>query len=278
MTVGIVVDSAASLPRDLAGQLGIAIVPMTLVLDDRPVPDHAIDHATLLERLAHGPIETSGPNPAEFLTAIRDAHGRFDEVLVLTLSTEMSSTFGAATAAAREDAGPTQVIDTRSAAGGEGLVALAAAGCAHDGGSLAEVATAARAVIDRVHVVACVDDLASLARSGRVPDIAQRAATTFQVKPLFEFREGTAHALTPAHGTRAATRHIVQRCLDDRPHPESRLHSAILQGEDPAPALDLQHVMLQVAPDADWFVGSFGPVMLAHVGPHLFGLAWWWEG
>jgi fatty acid-binding protein DegV len=26
------------------------------------------------------------------------------------------------------------------------------------------------------------------------------------------------------------------------------------------------------------FVGSFSPVMLAHTGPGLVGLAWWWEG
>ncbi len=97
------------------------------------------------------------------------------------------------------------------------------------------------------------------------------------IKPLFEFREGTAHALTPAHGERAALRRLVERCLADRPAGEARLHFAALDALAGDRAHLLVDAVLAEVPDADSFVGSFGPVMIVHVGPGLTGLAWWWE-
>jgi len=38
----------------------------------------------------------------------------------------------------------------------------------------------------------------------------------------------------------------------------------------------MRQVRAHVQP-ATAFVGSFSPVMVAHTGPGLAGLAWWWE-
>ena len=278
MTVAVVVDSAASLPAELADEHGIIVVPMGLVIGGRAVPDSDVTTADLLERLDSGDVSTSGSTPGDFTVAIEQAQRRADEVLVLTLSAEMSTTYTSAELAARLTSAPVRVVDTRTAAGGEGLVALAAARRAGAGAGLDEVEATAHAVIDRVHLVATLDDLGHLARSGRVPSIARRAASTFHVKPLFEFRQGQARSLPPARGEHSARRHIVERCLGDRPSTAgARLHVAALdaQATDRARAL-LGDVLAQV-PDADSFVGSFGPVMLVHVGPGVSGLAWWWE-
>ncbi len=278
MTVAVVVDSAASLPADLAEAHGIVVVPMGLVVEGRAVRDDAVSTDDLLTLVARGDVSTSGPSPGDFATAIEQALERADDVLVLTLASGMSSTYSSAELATRLVEGSVRVVDTRTAAGGEGLVALAAARRAAAGGSIDEVEAAARVVIDRVHLVATVDDLGHLVRSGRVRAIAGRAADTLHVKPLFEFRHGEVHSLTPAVGELAARRHIVERCLAGRPPTgRSQLHVAALdaQATDRARAL-LDDVLAEV-PDADSFIGSFGPVMLVHVGPGVSGLAWWWE-
>jgi fatty acid-binding protein DegV len=58
----------------------------------------------------------------------------------------------------------------------------------------------------------------------------------------------------------------------------AHLHVAALHAEDPAVAEELlREVCARVEP-ASSFVGSFTPVMVAHTGPSLAGLAWWWEG
>jgi len=277
MSVAIVVDSAAAIPDDLSAELGIGIVPMHVVVDGHETLDSELSTDALLAALQSGPLSTSGPNPIEFVAAITRARGDGrDEVIVLTLSSEMSSTYNAAVTAAASH-GKTRVIDTRTAAGGEGLVAVAAARAARTTNSAEAVETITRTVIDRVRVIAVVDDLGYLARSGRVPGIAQRAASALRVRPLFEFRNGNAHALTPAHGDRAAMRRIIARCLDDRPSDGATLHAAVMQAQESEQSHALLHALLEAEPRTDWFFGSFGPVMLAHVGPGLWGLAWWWE-
>ena len=278
MSVAVVVDSAASLPAALAEQHRIVVVPMAVIIDDEIRPDSSVPMAELLAQLATGHVSTSGPAPGAFAAAIEEARRVADEVLVLTLSAEMSSTCSSAELAAQLDPGSVRVVDTRTAAGGEGLVALAAARRALDGGDLDEVEATARSVIERVHLIATLDDLDHLVRSGRVPNLARRAANALNAKPLFEFHDGTAHALAPAHGGRAARRHIVERCLADRPTDgPARLHLAVLDAGDPERTQQLLDQVLAEEPDADWFIGSFGPVMIVHVGPGVSGLAWWWE-
>jgi fatty acid-binding protein DegV len=55
------------------------------------------------------------------------------------------------------------------------------------------------------------------------------------------------------------------------------LHVAALEAACPERARSLLAAVLDEVPDADAFVGSFGAVMLVHVGPGLVGLSWWWE-
>jgi DegV family protein with EDD domain len=251
---------------------------MALVIDDEIRPDTSVPMQELLALLQSDSVTTSGPAPGAFAAAIEQARRAADDVLVLTLPAEMSSTYSAADVAARLEPSSTRVLDTRTAAGGEGLVALAAARRALAGGDIDDVETAARTVIERVHLAATLDDLDHLARSGRVPNLARRAASALDVKPLFEFHDGAAHALTPAHGARSARHRIVERCLADRPaEGAERLHLAVLE----AHARDRAHLLLDEVlveePDAEWFIGSFGPVMIVHVGPGVIGLAWWWE-
>src|SRR5205807_6374543 len=113
--------------------------------------------------------------PGEFVEAI-DAASRASGgsgVLVATVASTMSATYRAASiAAAESDATSVRLVATGTAAGGEGLVVLAAAQAAKSGASLDDVVATAEAVAGRVHLVAAVDGLDHLVKSGRVPGIA----------------------------------------------------------------------------------------------------------
>ena len=279
MTTAIAVDSAASLPRDLVERYGIEVVPMTVIIDGQSRPDSEVTTEELLARLPGGGVTTSGPNPGEWTSAIERALERADEVVVLTVSAAMSSTYGTARLGASTAGDTVRVVDTRSAAGGEGLVALAAARLAEQGATAAEIVAEITGVIDRMHLVATVDSLDHLVRSGRVANITGAAAHAMRVNPLFEFRDGAARALHPAIGRRAAEQRIVHSCVASRPRDAatSKLHVAALEAACPARARSLLTAVLDEIPDAEAFIGSFGAVMLVHVGPGLVGLAWWWE-
>jgi fatty acid-binding protein DegV len=138
------------------------------------------------------------------------------------------------------------------------------------------VAAAAEQVIRRVRLVATVPDLAYLARSGRVPRLAQRVGDRLGVAPLFEFVAGRVRPLRPALSTDAAYARLVQRVGSNR-EDGAGLHVAAYHAMCPEAAVDLLHRVERLIAPASSFIGAFGSVMVAHTGPGLVGLAWWWE-
>jgi DegV family protein with EDD domain len=271
MTVAIVTDSAAALPVDLATSCDVTVVPMRLTLDGQQILEGERDLGELLDA-EH--VTTSAPTPGAFETAIRDRLGD-DGVLVLTIAASMSSTYQAATVAARAVGEEVRVVDTTTAAGAEALVVLAAARAAA-AAPIDTVEAAARRVIERVRLVATVPSLDHLVRSGRVPNAAGWAGRRLGIRPLFEFRRGQVRALRPALSPDAALDRIVGLFRREAA-PGARAHVAALHALEPDSAhLLLKRVEAEVDPTTA-FVGEFGPAMVVHTGPGLVGLAWWWE-
>jgi DegV family protein with EDD domain len=274
MSVSIVTDSAASLPDDLAARHNVTVVPLSLTLGGISYRDGDLGLAELLSRVNEG-VTTSAPSPGEVAKAIEECLGD-DGALVLTIAGTMSGTFHAAHVASSLVEGTVRVLDTETAAGAEGLVVLAAAQRASAGASLDAVAATAVHVRERVRLVASVDSLDHLVRSGRVPGIAGRAGRSLSLNPLFEFRRGHPKPLRPALSRPAALGRMVAALLNSRV-PGARLHLAALHAGAPEPAERLlEQVRAEVEP-ATAFLGSFSPVMVVHTGPGLVGLAWWWD-
>jgi len=272
MAVTVVTDSAASIPAELVDRLGIVVVPMSVIIGGVVYPDGQLGLDEVMARVGEG-VSTSGTNPGEFLQAIEPLDG---EVVVLTISAQMSSTYEAARTAANMAGGKARVVDTRTAAGGQGLVVLAAAEAAAQGQDVDGVVATAERVIRQVRLVATVDNLERLIASGRVPGIAVLANRWLGMNPLFEFRNGGAHPLRPAFSRDGA----LERMLSTWRHTTvrgARLHVSALhaEAEEDASRL-LKQVEAEVVP-ATSFVAPFNSVMVVHTGLGLVGLAWWWE-
>ncbi|HEX9343565.1 MAG TPA: DegV family protein [Actinomycetota bacterium] len=292
MTVAVITDGAASLPDELARDRGVTVVPLEVTIgghaagDGGPVPLEEV-----VRRLGDG-VRTSSPPPGRFAAAIRRSQdqdqGRGgDGVLILTVARSMSSTYQAAALAARQAAGasgpgfgPVEVLDTGTAAGGQGLVVLAAAQAAQRGRPLGEVAAAARTAAGRVRLVATLDNLDQLVAGGRLPRAVGRLGTLLGVQPLFEFSHGGIHPRAPAFSRAAARRRILARWRSSRPRGPAALHVAALHALAPHEAESLLGaVRAELGTDpATAFIGEFGAAMVAHTGPNLTGLSWYWEG
>lgn len=275
MSVAIVTDSAASLPEGLAAEHKITVVPMWLTFGSTSVRDGELSMEEITRRVDQG-FSTSGPAPGEYVEALVAAD-RGEGVVVVTLSKAMSSTFATAELAAGMAEGVrVAVVDTGTAAGAQGLVALAAAAKAETGAPLDEVAAAAKKASAEVRLVATLPSLEHLARSGRVPGAAAWAGRWLNLHPIFEFRAGKVRALRPARGCRAARARVLASWAATGTG-GARLHVAAMHALDEAGADELlAGVRRRVEPTSS-FVASFSPVMVAHTGPGLVGLAWRWE-
>jgi DegV family protein with EDD domain len=285
MTVTVVTDSAAALPPDLVARYDIRVVPLVLQVGADRYRDGEISLDELVRRFDE-PISTAAPSPGEFATVIADAR-RTGPVVTLTVAAGMSSTHDSAKLAAKlvtdNDPRATEsshgtdvaVLDSGTAAGAQGLVVLAAARAAAEGADQDEVVATAEGVAGQVRLAASVADLERLARSGRVPDAARWIGDRLGVRPLFEFRDGRARPLRPAFSADAALDRIVQRCAAGAGR-GARLHVTVLHALNPEAAATLSERVRALEP-VSFLVGPFSPVMVAHTGRGLAGLAWWWE-
>ncbi len=276
MTVTVVTDSAASLPSDAVDQLGIAVVPMTLVMGGLVYPDDEIPMGELVARLNRETVTTASPSVGAFLKSM-EAAAQDSDVLVLTVSSQMSSTFEVARTAARYlRSGSVRVVDTKTAAGAQGLVVLAAAEEAARGTSLGQVTATAERVASRVRLLGTLENLEYLARGGRVPVAAARAGHSLGVRAVFEFSRGGVKPRRPALSTNAAVDRLLGACLAGAGR-RGRLHAAVLHAQAEGLAERIAQGIRAAQPDAATFLAPFGPVMIAHTGTGLVGVAWWWD-
>lgn len=274
MAVSIVTDSAASLPPEVAAEADITVVPMSLTIGGRGYRDGEVDLEEVLRRFDEG-VTTSGPSPGQILEAIEERTGP-DGTLVLTVAATMSSTHDAALVAAGLCSGDVRVLDTATAAGAQGLVVLAAAERARAGGTLDDVEAVARHAARRVRLVAALPSLEWLVRSGHVPGVAAWAGRSLGLHPLLEFRGGRVRPLRPALSDGAAVHRVLDAWRRSRPE-AGGLRVAALHALAPRRAAELLEAVRAEFEPATAIVGAFGPVMVVHTGPGLFGLAWWWE-
>lgn len=277
MTVGIVTESASCVPDELADELGIHRVPLLLTIDGDTRAATDVARSTLLGMLdGDHQLSTSAPSPGAYLDAF-DAADRGDGVVAVCLASQMSAAHQNARLAAGMADATVDVVDTGTAAGGAGLVAIAAARAAQAGRDRAEVVTTAERTAARVRLVAAVGSLGYLARSGRVPALAGRAGDSLGVRPMFRFRDGAPHVLRPSLSADAVQGRLVARLHDDCPGPSGRLHVCALHGDRPADAAALLDRATRDRAVGTAFTATFDAAMLIHTGPDLIGLAWWWE-
>ena len=274
MTVGIVTDSTAALPEEVRAAWDIAVVPLTITVDGRTVADGEIDTAEILAAQAHS---SSSPSPGAFARGISE-HDQGDGVIVVTVASTLSSTHQSAVLASKSTVGPAIVVDSRTAAGGQALVAVAAARAAQAGAPLDEVVAKAEAVARQVKLVGALGNLDQLIRSGRVPGLAGRAGNLLGLRPMFDIQDGAIGRLRPALSDEAAHQRILGLWRRTRPEDgNGELHLVSLHAEAPERAVELLDAVAAEEQPADSFISGFGQAMMINSGTGVRGLAWYWD-
>ena len=192
--VRVICDSAADLPAAEVERLGIGVVPVRVVAGDEDYLDRVTLSADeLYARLRRDPtpLRTSQPPAGDYRRAYELTLGHCDDIVSISLSSQVSGTFQAAASAARDtDAARIHVIDTLSASCGQALVAMRAAECAASGADVERVRAAALQAMAQTQVYAFVADLRYAVAGGRVPPLLKRVADLFGLHMLITLREG----------------------------------------------------------------------------------------
>jgi fatty acid kinase fatty acid binding subunit len=286
VTVAVLTDTTSALPPAAAAEWRIRLVPLTLTVGGQTYRDGEVDVSALQGNGAGTDLRTAGPTPGEFvheLSAIAEAapgaDGGNDGAVIVTVARSLSSTHACALLAAGASEMPVEVVDSGTAAGGQALVAIAAAQEAIAGGGLAEVAKAAKDAAATVRLVGCAASLDRLVASGRVPEIAGAATRRLGLWPMFELRGGRVRPLRPARSAEGAMERIASMCARSGPN-SGRSGAAdvvALNSGLPGDAEVLLRRVQQRIHTGYELVSSFGSAMTVHTGTGVLGLAWLWR-
>lgn len=196
--VVVVTDSTAALTSEEADELGIGVVPLHVVIDEREHTEGVdIDPQQVAEALRRGRrVSTSRPSPAAMLRCYeRLADAGASAVVSAHLSGQLSGTCDAAALAAREAPIPVQVVDSGSTGLGLGYAVVAAARLpAAPQAGPQDVARALGQEIERrgraTTVLCYVHSLDHLRRGGRIGAAASLLGGALAIKPLLALRDG----------------------------------------------------------------------------------------
>jgi DegV family protein with EDD domain len=229
--VAVVTDSTASLPPDVAADLGITVVPLHVVVDGEDRLDDAVGSAALATQMADGTTATtSQPSPAELAHAYREASdgGRRD-VVAIHLSADLSGTVTGARRAAASLAAEgirVHVVDSRTVAGGTGLAAVASAEAARSGAGAAQVVAVARETAAKSTVLFVVPELTFLQRGGRMTAGAALVGTALGIRPVLGIADGRIAVVETVRGRARARRRVLERAAQAAGGPGARVPHA----------------------------------------------------
>ena len=276
MTTIIVTDSAANIPAEITAELGIQTVPMYLKFGEAVYQD-GIDlprggFYPKLER-EEVPVSTAAPSAGDYREAFERALAGADGVVCVTVASFVSVSYEAALVAANELGPSVRVVDSKSASMGEGWAAVEAARLAATGAPLDDVAARAEEIVGRTQLVATINTFEYLRRSGRVHALLAYAGTALNIKPVFALRGGKIEQLgRPRSRSRA-----IERVLEETRPLAARgpLHCAVAHAAVPEEAEALLEGLRNEIDCAESLVTEFTPLMGAHTGPGVLGIAAW---
>lgn len=281
--VRIMTDNAANLPPELREQYSIREICLTYTVDGRLVDGSApFDGHDFYEALRRGAeVKTSMISPAAAREAIEPALAAGDDVLFLGISGGVSGTCWGVGLVAQELAAEypgrrVQVLDTRGASLGEGLVVLEVAQLAQQGADMDAIVARAETLCGKMRQHFMVDDLKFLRKGGRLSGAAALAGTLLQIKPILQGDEnGKIVVRTKERGRKKAMDTLIalyNELVEDKSAPVGISHAAA-----PAEALHLTTRLRQSGCTGPILSVCHEPVTGAHVGPGMLAMYFYSE-
>jgi DegV family protein with EDD domain len=278
--VGVLTDTTASIPDELARELGIEIVPYYVhrgletlrdMVDVRPA-----EFAEWLKGAAKLPT-TSNPAPGDYLIGLRNLAERVNRIVVLTMTSKGSGGYQSCRAAVEllGEQFPevrVEVVDTLQVAMSQGWAAIESARAALAGLSFEGVVEQAREVARKGMMIQTADTLRYLYMGGRIGKAQHLVATLLNIKPLIGMQDGVIVALGTTRSRLKAYRRMVE-LVQQHVGEGARIKVAFTHVAAREQLERLQALVAERFECVETIVTELSPALVVHTGPGTVGLS-----
>lgn len=274
MSIKIITDSTCDLPQNILQEHDIKVVPLYINFGKQGYLDGVeITRQEFYQRLAESdPLPTTAtPGVDAFRQVYEDlAKKGASEILSIHISISLSATVDVARSAAKQTlVVPVTVFDSQQLSLGTGFLVLAAAKAASEGKSMDEIVPMLKELTSRTYVIAALDTLEYLKRSGRMNAVVARLGSVLQIKPLLIMHAGEPTAERVRTSARALER-VIEYVRELGPLEQL----ALVHTNAPQEAQDLyQKAKYLFKNQEEPLSVDVTPVLGTNIGPGVVGFA-----
>ncbi|WP_088105055.1 DegV family protein [Halalkalibacter urbisdiaboli] len=215
--VKIVTDSTADIPKELAEELNITVVPLNVIFSEEETYE---DGVTLTSQDFYQKLmveetipTTSQPTPFQFEEVYRSlAEQGETNIISIHLSSKLSGTFQAASIASQsfDEEISLHVVDSKLASYGIGIMVVEVARMAQQGKSLEECLQRLEELLQDTKLYFLVDTLEYLQKNGRIGKASALLGSLLKIKPILSINEdGEVYPFEKVRGQKKAINRII---------------------------------------------------------------------
>ncbi len=273
--IALVTDSTCDLPRNIARDYGIHIIPQPITWDGRIYHDGVdlmpVEFYRQLGETSALPT-SAAPSPEDFAGAFEAARSvdDADQVVALLLSSKLSDSVQNAQVGAQQVNFPVFIQDTQTVSMGLGFVALAAARARDQGAAVEEILNTARQTRRKTTVFFTVSTLDFLHRGGRIGGARHLIGNALSLKPILTVDDGqVAVAATIRSRSRALGRMLE---LAGEGVKSGEVWAAVVNGDAELEAMEVLNTISEQWKPEQLIASSVCPSIGTNTGPGVLGV------
>lgn len=277
MAIHILTDSTSDITQELAKEMGIILVPLTVTFGEETFYDGVtIDSQKYYERLRNEKNipTTAQPAPGDFVEAIKREANPGDTIICVHISSKLSGTLGSCKIAAEMlgDDYKFEIVDSFEACSSLGLIVLRLAKMVRDGASFEELMAAVPKMIEKSRFVFAVGTLKFLEKNGRIGKASSYLGGLLNIKLIIELADG---AVAPVDKIRGNIDKLCESLVAYlvKEYGDVPLEVVFVDSDMPDYSQAIQTAAAGKLNIVASHTAALGPVIGSHCGPLTVGMA-----
>ncbi len=281
MGVKILTDTGCDLPAEILKGYEIDILPIIVIKDNKEYLDQlTISSKEVYDGMRAGEVFSTAQISAQSFKEKFEEYAKSGEsVLYLAFSSGLSGTYQTSVLVSQavKESYPNldlDIIDTKAATLGFGLLVLAAAKMAKEGKSKDEIIKEVNKQIESLQSIFTVDDLEYLFRGGRVSKTTAFVGGLLNIKPILEVNEeGKLIPFEKVRGRNKVFKRMVEIMKERNQGADySSKIVAISHGDDLEGATKLKEMISEEFGTKEFLINTIGAGIGSHSGPGTIAL------
>ncbi|RJE46950.1 MULTISPECIES: DegV family protein [unclassified Dehalobacter] len=273
--VKIITDSTNDLSAELLQEYDIDVVPLHVDFGEETYRDGVdLIPARLFQLVEEKKLlpKTAAPTPYAYAECFRGCFDQEQDIIVITISAQMSSSYQNAVLAASEfPQGRIWIIDSQNLSTGIGALVITAAEYAQQGLQAEEVSVKIRDLVAKVHVSFVIDTLEYLYKGGRCNVLQNLMGSVLKIRPTIGVENGKMLVVDKVRGEKKkALDKLIENARRDSVDSKRIFITHSLGSEEEA--IYLKYALQDIYPHKEILITNAGCVISSHCGQKTIGV------